>query len=227
MGGRSQAPLQRTRPRPQVSGPVHTPRGYLQWTLNRNVRRPGDIPLEGLGRPQYAETHDLACSRVYPPVSAPCPARRLCQNPPLRIPRQLSPHESLEALWCSLAYTAITRHPDPQAGKFHRTKMSLLWHWNSLPTWTCSGWHSDQLNLDGSPCRRLLMKTLDYNSDPRPLGYRSLEWRPNFVRASQKPPFHLVHQTFKSLARRVSHRFFPSRRLRGRECAATKTNQSP
>jgi hypothetical protein len=71
------------------------------------------------------------------------------------------------------------------------------------------------------------MKTLNHNRVPPPIRYRSLECRPNFVQASQKTPFHLVHQTFKSLAPCLGRRFFPSRHVRDLECGATKINQSP
>jgi hypothetical protein len=43
------------------------------------------------------------------------------------------------------------------------------------------------------------MRTLDSNSDPRPLLFRSPECRPNFVRASQKAPCKAVYQASSRL----------------------------
>jgi transposase-like zinc-binding protein/putative transposase len=62
-----------------------------QQSAHRSRRRTGPLPLEGLPAPAAAQGHDFARQRVHPALSAACPAGRLPQDPPLRLPRQRAP----------------------------------------------------------------------------------------------------------------------------------------
>ena len=92
VGGLLQASLRRTRTRAEVPGPLHPPRRHLQRKAAQPRQRTGALPLARLQTQQPQQRHEPRRGRVHPPLPAPRPARRLRQDPPLRIARQPQPH---------------------------------------------------------------------------------------------------------------------------------------
>ena len=47
--------------RDPILGPLHAPRGHLQWPPDQPARGPGDIPVEGFRRREPAKADDYRC----------------------------------------------------------------------------------------------------------------------------------------------------------------------